>query len=109
MIGSGLAAIAAILAPTPASALKQIPACVTVVATGKIIRMAPLIESGSGLNILTGSENYDPEAIYVIVPWSNGAESHIRMADGPPTAEGAAGVDAEGNSWIISTDLESCD
>jgi hypothetical protein len=109
MIKCGLAIIVAGLAPTPASALKEIPACVTIVATGKKILMAPLIETGSGLNMLTDSDRYEPEAIYVIVPWSNGAESHIRLADGPPTAEGAPGVDAEGNAWIISTDLESCD
>lgn len=108
LTGCGLAVIAAALAPAPAAALEEFPACVTIGATGKKFQLVPLIDTGRELNRLAQSDKYEPDATYVIVLWSNGAESVIRMADGRPGAEGSAGVDLEGNSWVVSTDLENC-
>ncbi len=109
IVGCGLAALAAATAaPGPAAALEDFPACVTIAATGQAFPLVPLIDTGDGLNRLSQIDKYEPDATYVIVLWSNGAESVIRMEGGRPGAEPAPGVDAEGNAWLISTDLEHC-
>lgn len=108
MAGFGAAALAALGVSAAAQTLQEFPACVTIVATGQSFRLAPMIDTGANLNAITGDDRHDPEATYVVVPWSNGAESVVRMEAGFPTADGSHGEDFEGNAWIISTDVENC-